>query len=405
MKRFIISILCVAVFFLGLGGIFESASAKFKSDEKALELIKLSRIAIGGDANLRAVNSMTIMGTTTHYFEKAGIQDVKQGSLELNMQFPNQMSKFVKIGNPGEGGDAIKEVHKEVVVVGGDGDGNITKEIIGDGSGENVFVIKKGDGDVDWTSKGDNVEFGDGKIIIKKDDGTVEEIKTDGKQKIRIRKDANGNVLTEDIEGGDGQNVFVIKKGDGDVNWTSDGSGNKRVIVEKDDMHFGGKMRNNEMLRMTIGLLMTAPEGMNANYKFLGTGNVDGFASNIIEVNSHGSSFKLFLDSSSNLPRAVSYTGGHRVKFVHKDGTNDMTKAEVIAMKESMKDAPKMERMIKFSDFRSVGGVMLPYHWVETVDGKQSQITDITSIEINPANIADKFNNKNVFVRKMKGEN
>ena len=71
-------------------------------------------------------------------------------------------------------------------------------------------------------------------------------------------------------------------------------------------------------------------------------------------------------------------------------------------MKKEMANAPKMEHLIKFSDFRSVGGLLLPYRWVETVDGKQSQITDITSYEINPANIADKFKHQNVFVRKMK---
>ena len=201
MKRFIITMLCVSVFFIGLGGIFESATAKFKSDERALELIKLSRIAIGGDANINAVKSMSIVGTTTNYFEKAGVQDMKQGSIEINMQLPGQFSKMVKIGNPENAADG-GEMHKEVnvVVVGGDGSNvNVTSD--GAGEGENVFVIKKGDGkDMVWTSEdGDNAKADGNKIIIKKDDGTVEEIKTDGKHKVIVRKDASGNVLTEDI--------------------------------------------------------------------------------------------------------------------------------------------------------------------------------------------------------------
>ena len=50
MKRFVISILSIAVFFVGLGSLVEHVGAKFKSDEKALEIVRKARIAIGGDA-------------------------------------------------------------------------------------------------------------------------------------------------------------------------------------------------------------------------------------------------------------------------------------------------------------------------------------------------------------------
>lgn len=40
MKKFIFSILCVSVFFIGLGGLINQVGAKFKSDERALEIIK-----------------------------------------------------------------------------------------------------------------------------------------------------------------------------------------------------------------------------------------------------------------------------------------------------------------------------------------------------------------------------
>ena len=53
MKRFIFSILCVSVFFIGVGSLVERTGAKFKSDEKALALIDKARQAIGGDAAVR----------------------------------------------------------------------------------------------------------------------------------------------------------------------------------------------------------------------------------------------------------------------------------------------------------------------------------------------------------------
>ena len=39
MKRFTISVLAIAVFFIGLGSLIERTGAKFKSDPQALEMI------------------------------------------------------------------------------------------------------------------------------------------------------------------------------------------------------------------------------------------------------------------------------------------------------------------------------------------------------------------------------
>ena len=58
MKRFIISVLSVTVFCVGLGALVEKVGAKFKSDEKALALIKQARIAIGGEQSIADVRSM-----------------------------------------------------------------------------------------------------------------------------------------------------------------------------------------------------------------------------------------------------------------------------------------------------------------------------------------------------------
>jgi hypothetical protein len=68
MKRFIISVLFVTVFCIGLGALVEKAGAKFKSDERALALIKQARIAIGGEQSIADVRSMIIKGNTSITF-------------------------------------------------------------------------------------------------------------------------------------------------------------------------------------------------------------------------------------------------------------------------------------------------------------------------------------------------
>ena len=457
MKRFILTIMCVSVFFIGIGSIIEKTSAKFKSDAKALEIIQKARMAIGGDANLKAVESMSVVATTTNFFEKDGIQNTEQGGLEINMQLPNQFSKMVKFGDPANGNaDKVKIIKDfEVVVEGGDGkELEFTSE---DGTKKGIFVIKQGDSNgMTWKSDSQGKVRVDGdKLIITKDDGTTEEINIKDKKRIRVTKDANGNVLTEDIEEVDGNDSVFIVKGDDDniiseeiknidgkkVIIVKDRSGNvltedidelvsdvitediknidgKKVIIMKDSngnitnekiigfppMHFKkhGRMGGNEMLRTTISLLLTAPTGRDVTYKFAGMGNVDGNTSNIIDVSTGRSSFKLYIDASTNLPQMLSYEGHKNVFFMKKDGMKDMSQDEITEFKEKFRNAKSVEHQVKFSDFRNVGSLLLPHRWSESVNGKQSQTIDITSYEINPANIADKFGQQKMFVRKMK---
>lgn len=330
MKRFFVMILLVSSFFIGLGALIDGAKASLKSDAKALELIRLSRIAIGGEANINNVRSMSISANTTNYFDKNGAMATETGSLELSMQLPDQFSKMVRIGNPDEN--------------------------------------------------------------------------TGGEQKsieIRVVKDVDGNVITEDIIGEPNHRVMVMKTGDGDTNtWTSK-DGNK-VVVEKDvRIENTSGQRNNELLRTTLSLLLTAPEGTDVAYTFGGEGTVDGSTCNIVLAQSNGQTFKLFLDKSTFLPRMISYNSEMpHIIMIKKDGAGNVEQEKLIGLKEGISEGKSVEHQLKFSDFRTVGGLLLPYRWAESVAGKQSQTVDVTAFEINPANIADKFKGEKVFIRK-----
>ena len=120
MKRFIVSVLCVSVFFIGLGTLIEKVSATFKSDEKALELIGKARQAIGGDSAISGVKSMTILGKATKTFEVEGVAKTENGETEINFELPNKMSQQVAVVAPADCG-AIEAEAAGVHAAGGEG--------------------------------------------------------------------------------------------------------------------------------------------------------------------------------------------------------------------------------------------------------------------------------------------
>lgn len=410
MKKFVLSVLSVAVFFVGLGAIVEKAGAKFKSDEKALDIVRKARVAIGGDAAIAEVRSMTIVGRTTHTFKVDGAERSEQGESEIAMQFPDKFSRTMKIGKDDGSGLVEKSINRQVdVVVVGDAKDKIKVLVNGEGHGEGA---------------GTGVAH---KIIIKKDDGTVKEMTGEEAEKwiaaehpdgavhtITLRKKADGTV--EKVDSAEVDKVILRKADGGNVTWSSkDGKtiepGDKDVMFERSarggSVHAGG-MKQNELLRLTLALLLTAPEGIDVNYTFVGESDVDGTAVNIINAEFGGAAYKLYIGKSSNLPLAMSCAAmemPHVVTFTKAvpapaDGTKD-----TFVFNRKIDAGEKAEQFVRFSDYRSTGGVQLPYLWTTTIGGGPSEVFDVTAYEINPANIAEKFANQKVFVRTAKPTN
>jgi hypothetical protein len=69
-------------------------------------------------------------------------------------------------------------------------------------------------------------------------------------------------------------------------------------------------------------------------------------------------------------------------------------------------EAPEMaEVQVRFSDYRGVNGVQLPYKWTTSVGGQTSEVFDVTGYDVNPTNIAEKFQNQKVLMRTKKEAN
>jgi hypothetical protein len=176
MKRFIFSILSVSVFFLGVGALVDNVGAKFKSDEKALDLIRKARVAIGGDSALAGVQSMIINGRTTQTIRVNGTARTEQGETEIAMQMPDKLMKMIKMGHGDDatGGEKIVNKTVDVIVVGATKDG---QKAIGIGKGEGIGV---------------GAEPGT-RVIVRTDDGSVKELKGAEAEKVIVR---NGDGAT-----------------------------------------------------------------------------------------------------------------------------------------------------------------------------------------------------------------
>lgn len=373
MKKFILSVLSVAVFFVGVGSLVEKAGAKFKSDDKALELVRKARLAIGGDAAIANIRSLRIVGQTTRTFTADGAARNVTGETEIAMQLPDKFMKMTKLGH-GDGVAGPEQMQKQIDVI-----------VKGDGVGEKHVFTTSPDGPAD----GNGVQ----KIVIKKSDGTTQELTGAEAEKFRVQN-GDGGTATFKIEDNDGDSngkQVMIRRvgGDGDFAAHHDG------------------MRQNEMLRLTLALLMSAPEGQDVDYQLGGDGDVDGTSCNILVAAFGGNSFRIFLNKNTNLPMMLSYTGPKMPVIRLRTPANPGQDSEkltnvVIERNTGSKTTETAEFNVKFSDYRVVNGVQLPYKWTQTVGGNPDESFEVSSYEVNPANIADKFKNNNVMYKVRK---
>jgi hypothetical protein len=357
MKKFITSVACVSVFFIGLGTLVEKVGAKFKSDEKALALIQAAPQAIGGDAAIANEQSLRIKGRTIKTLKLQDSEKSVEGDTEIALQLPNKFSKHVKLG---DGGAEVAEVNavKQVVVIGGE-EGAMKERTPGTADGTRKFVLKS-------------------------DDGDVQEINTDDGHKIIVRKAGDGEELPMRISSADGKEIIVKKRVGGEP------------LAEK---------RNNELFHTMLGLLLSSPAGMDVSYTYGGEQQVDSRPCNVVVATFGGDSVKLYLDSSSNLPVMIAYTGmdmPHMIKFDKQVAPPADGQKDVIFFRSEGGPGQTAEFQVRFSDYRSVDGVQLPYKWVTTVNGAAPETLDVANYEVNPANIADAFGKQKIFVRTPK---
>lgn len=371
MKRFAVSVLAVSAFFVGLGSLAEHVGAKFKSDEKALEIIRKARTAIGGDAALAEVRGLVITGRTTHQIKVNGAERPEQGETEIALQFPDKLMRTVKIGrDDGTSAKAISE-HHDVLVLTKEGRANVEARPLANGE------IITADGK---------------KIIVKELARDGEAPAADGEKKVFIRKS------------GDGQGHEFRIVDDEKTKEVRD------VVLERSAAPHAGMamkrgIKQNEMLRHTLALLLTAPEGMDVSYTFAGETDIDGVGVNVVNAEFGGANYKLYIGKSNNLPVAMGYVGFPAPTMIRFSKMNpepaDAPRAAV-AFTKTIDTVPTVEHLVKFSDYRSTGNVQLPYKWTTSIAGETREVFEVTSYDVNPANLAERFQGQRTFIRMKK---
>ena len=379
MKRLITTTLGLSLAFVGLGAIVESTTASSKSDEKALEIIKKARTAIGGDTAIASVRSLVIKGQTTNTLTIDGTDRIEQGETEMALQFPDKMIRKVKIGKAdgtaGEG-EALKTF--DVII-------NTDEAAPVNGEKKRVVIRKMNDGEIKET------EAGEAKVFVRKIDGESGEFATD--ENVSEVKTADGKKFT-----------IVRKAGDGELK--AEGG---NVLIDRHRAGEHGPLRNNELLRTTLALLVTAPEGMDVSYSYAGENNLDGTPVSAVVASFGGASYKLYFDSSSFLPVAMSYVGhpGPVMVKLRKEGGDAAAKADVVTFsRKAAGPTDGIETLVRFSDYRNTNGVQLPYKWTTSSGSKVTEIFDVTSYEVNPTNISERFDGQKIrFRSKVKAQN
>jgi hypothetical protein len=276
------------------------------------------------------------------------------------------LMKTMKFGHDDGTGTNPQTIEQNVhVIVVKDGDGKIlTENVKGQIAGKEMKV------------RVENASGNEEKIIVKKADGTIEEIKNVGDEK--------------EFTTSDGKKVVVKRVEGGNATFTANGSGKPMIITE--DVKGESHPRQNEMLRLTLSLLMSAPQGIDVTYTYGGEGNVDSTVCNIVNAAFGGETFKIFLDKASNLPVAMNYSGmmlptTTTVKSMPKGEKNEV----IVMTAKAQGNLELVNYQVKFSDYRSVNGVQLPYRWTTTSANNPNEIFDVSTYEVNPANIAEKF--------------
>lgn len=309
MQRFI-NFACLLLLFAAVS--FDALAESKGEAARALEILKQSRAALGGEEKIASIQSLTLKGK----FRRVIQEREMAGEREFNFLLPD---KFMK---------------SDSMLVGG--------------SSASIDTYRVLNGTESWTGGG----------------------------------------------GGGGNRMFIIGGGDAKPS---------KEQMEKIEREQTQRLRA-EYARYVLALLLSAPSGYGLEFNYAGEAVADDGRADVIDATGpENFAARLFLDKESHLPLMLTYRAPKpRVFTAMMRSTDDKKKQEDIAKEAREKAARELatakpeevEMQLRFTDYRKVGGLLLPHRITQGSEGEVNEEWEIKTYEFNPQFKADKFQKK-----------
>ncbi|HEV8483265.1 MAG TPA: hypothetical protein VGV87_06900 [Blastocatellia bacterium] len=145
-----------------------------------------------------------------------------------------------------------------------------------------------------------------------------------------------------------------------------------------------------------IGWLLAAPQTQTVDFSYGGEAQAEEGRADVIDIKSADDfAMRLFLDKETHRPLMLSYRGTQpgmifRMQTASAGSHEDADKLAKEAQERTRREAegqppPKtVEIQMYLSDYRNVGGILLPHHITRAINGEVNEEWDVTKFKINP---------------------
>jgi hypothetical protein len=157
-----------------------------------------------------------------------------------------------------------------------------------------------------------------------------------------------------------------------------------------------------EFSRYLLAIILTPPPSLAVEYKYAGESDVEDAQADVIDVSGPNKfAVRVFFDKKSHMPLLLSYRGPKpRIMTMQRPAGSgakpeDIAKAREEAKKKMHAEAPpvpeEVDFYIRMTDYKKVGGVMVPHKLTFLTENEVSEEFEISKYQLNPQFKADRF--------------
>jgi len=157
-----------------------------------------------------------------------------------------------------------------------------------------------------------------------------------------------------------------------------------------------------EFSRYLLAIILMPPPSLAVEYKYAGESDVEDAQADVIDVSGQNNfAVRVFFDKKSHMPLLLSYRGPKpRIMTMQRQAgsapkAEDVAKAREEAEKMMRTEAPaapeQVDFYIRMTDYKKVGGVMVPHKLTFLTENEVSEEFEISKYQLNPQFKADRF--------------